>query len=115
MEIQAEQRDDGILFVRIRGRLDARTCREAQGQLGAWVETGRSRLVGDLSGLEYVSSAGLRLILATAKGLSEKGGTLVLFGLRDFVAEVFEIVGLGDVILIVGTEEEALQRAAPRD
>jgi anti-anti-sigma factor len=65
----------------------------------------------DMSRLEYISSAGLKLILSTLKKARELGGKLIIFGLTGHVREVFEFAGLMEVIPIAASKEEALEEA----
>ena len=62
----------------------------------------------DFAGLDYISSAGLRVILATTKKLKEKEGKLLLSSLKDIVKEVFEISGFTAIIPIYDSVETAL-------
>lgn len=55
----------------------------------------------DLAGLEYISSAGLRILVATQKLASRKGGTMRLLYPNDDILDIFEMTGLSDVMTIV--------------
>ncbi len=55
----------------------------------------------DLAGLEYISSAGLRILVATQKLASRKGGTMRLLNPNDDILDIFEMTGLSDVMTIV--------------
>lgn len=96
MQITKNQ-DGEKLTVKVEGRLDTSTAPSLEAELGAL--DGVNEMVFDFSGLEYVSSAGLRVILATQKTMSKKGG-LVLTGVSDAVMEVFEITGFADILTI---------------
>ena len=72
---------------------------------------GRLYLALDLGGIEYISSAGLRVILASAKSLKNKNGTLLLANAREPVREVFDISGFGSVFSIYDSVEAALEAA----
>lgn len=85
------------LTVKVEGRLDTSTAPSLEAEL-ANLE-GVKEMVFDFSGLEYVSSAGLRVILATQKTMSKLGG-LTLTGVSDAVMEVFEITGFADILTI---------------
>jgi anti-anti-sigma factor len=69
---------------------------------------GEKDFVIDLGELDYISSAGLRVILATAKRLKEKEGKILLASLQDMVKEVFEISGFSAIIPIYESVESAL-------
>lgn len=106
MEIQSRIDPDCTTFA-ICGRLDALTACEAEVALNQAVDGGVSRLVLNLAGLEYVSSAGLRVLLATAKKLSRRGGKFVLCGLQSNVRDVFKISGLLFIMSVAEDETAA--------
>ena len=87
---------DGTLYITLEGRLDTNTAPELDSYLKANV-TSDEGMVFDLSELDYVSSAGLRVILATHKVMSSRGG-LVITKPKDTVMEVFEATGFTDVL-----------------
>ena len=83
-----QDKENGITQITIKGRLDAETAPEADHLIQEIAITENIRLLFDLCDLEYVSSAGLRLILNTAKEVSEKGGQIVLCCSDETVREV---------------------------
>jgi anti-sigma B factor antagonist len=85
-----QENEDGITQIIIKGRLDADTAPEADRLIKDAVEQEKIRLLFDLCHLEYVSSAGLRLILQTAKTVYEKGGQIVLCCSNELVREVLK-------------------------
>ena len=87
MEILQEN-ENGITQIIIKGRLDAETIPEAARVIKDIVGQENIRLLVDLFGLEYVSSAGLRLILQTAKEVYEKKGQIVLCCSNEIVWKV---------------------------
>ena len=80
------------------GRLDTVTAPELEAEISAILSTAES-LVLDMEKLEYISSAGLRVILKTQKALTQKAG-LKLIHVSDEVMEVFEITGFSDFLTI---------------
>ena len=96
-----------IHIVAITGSLDSTTAPEAQKSLDA-VVAGAKKVVLDFSSLDYISSAGLRVLLGAAKQLRASGGTLGMFGLNQSVREVFEISGFSSILSIYQSEAEAL-------
>ena len=96
-----------IHIVAITGSLDSTTAPEAQKSLDA-VVAGAKKVVLDFSSLDYISSAGLRVLLGAAKQLRASGGTLGMFGLNQSVREVFEISGFASILSIYPSEAEAL-------
>ncbi len=95
MEI-IESRDGDRVVLRIVGRLDTNTAPQLDSYLKTNV-TSDGGLVLDMSELDYVSSAGLRVILATHKVMSNRGG-LYVTNVKDTVMEVLEATGFTDVL-----------------
>ncbi len=108
MEIKGS-RDGEIFFYSVSGRFDAQTFGQVEEQLKAWLDGGESRLVGDFTNLEYISSAGLRVLLKITKNLAEKGGRMALCGLKDHIKQVFEITGFSKIIPIAESQPEAMK------
>jgi anti-sigma B factor antagonist len=107
MEI-AEERIGTAVVLRPNGRLDGTSAPQFQTALLAEVEARPARLVLDLAGLEYVSSAGLRSILLAVKRGTALGCSLVVCRLPDHIREVFDLSGFGNVLPMHTTLEEAL-------
>ncbi len=98
-----------ILVIVLSGRLDANSAEAFQEQLLRSIESGETPILLDLVDLEYVSSAGLRILLATAKRLTGSGGDLRICGLNEAVNEVFEISGFSTILDVFSSQEEALR------
>jgi anti-sigma B factor antagonist len=97
------------------GRIDqssADTFKDALAPFLLQCAAGRDRLVVDLSDLEYISSAGLRVLMLAAKQSKAQRGTLVLAGLQPVVREIFEISRFTLVFDIAPSLREALARAS---
>lgn len=89
------------------GRLDALTTPGVEQRLLASARSGRP-LVLDLGGMEYTSSAGLRLILKAAKEARAAGGRLALAAMRPAVREVITVSGFSSIIDTYPTRAEAV-------
>jgi anti-sigma B factor antagonist len=107
MEIVETQKDD-ISIMKILGRLDSNTSPDLEEKIGAAVDNGALKLVLDFESLEYISSAGLRVILKTTKSLKRSEGKLILCAMQDYVKEVFEISGFDTFLPIVATLDDAV-------
>lgn len=94
--------------IAVTGRLDTRTAPEWEKQCGDIIQNGGAKFVLDLTSLEYVSSAGLRCVLAIAKKLKASGGALALCGLSGLVQEVFSVSGFDSFFPVYETAEEAV-------
>jgi anti-anti-sigma factor len=66
----------------------------------------------DLSGVGFIASMGIRLLISSAKALKAKGATMVLFGAQPLVQDVLEQAALDQILDIVASESEALARLA---
>ena len=80
------------------GRLDTQTAPELEKELDSIV-SGLKELTFDMTGLEYVSSAGLRVILKAQKIMNSQG-SMKLIGVNDSIMEVFDITGFLDILTI---------------
>lgn len=69
-------------------------------------------LVLDLSGVDYISSQGLRAVAHASKRLAEQGRAFVVCGLRDAVSVAFTLAGLATTLAIEASREPAVERAA---
>lgn len=108
MDIATRTRDD-VTIVAFRGSLDSKTSPEAQQALDGIVGGGGRKLLIDFTALDYISSAGLRVLLGTAKRLTGVGSALRLFGLNESVREVFQISGFSAIFAVFATEADALK------
>ena len=86
------------LTIGIQGRLDTTTAPQLEAELKSSVN-GITELVLDFKDLEYVSSAGLRVLLAAQKVMN-KQGSMVIKNVCENVMEVFEVTGFSDILTI---------------
>ena len=86
------------LTIALEGRLDTTTAPQLEAEVKGAL-TGVTELVMDFSQLEYLSSAGLRVILAAQK-LMNRQGTLVIRHVNETIMEVFEVTGFSDILTI---------------
>lgn len=96
------------IVVSILGRLDGVTCEDVEQSLLIAVSAAGTGLVLDLSKLKYVSSAGLRVILTTAKQLQAAQKSFVVCGLKSPVKDVFDISGFSKIFRITDTVADTL-------
>ena len=97
-----------VKIVRIEGKLDTQTSPDAEAQLIRLIDAGARKVVVNLERLAYISSAGLRILLAAAKQLQGSGGELRVCSLSDLVQEVFDISGFDSILPVSKSEAEAL-------
>ena len=97
MEVKMTQNDKNLI-VALEGRLDAVTARDLEMIIMPEIEKSES-LVFDFAKLEYISSAGIRVLMGSYQTMSAKGGSMVIRNVTDQgVKEVFEVTGLNSVL-----------------
>lgn len=89
----------GLLTFVLEGRLDTTTAPRLEKELAAALP-GVTRLVLDLQALEYISSAGLRVLLSTQKQMVRQQGQMVVRHASPAVTEIFEITGFSDILTL---------------
>ncbi len=92
------RQEAGWTVVTLVGRLDATSSVELDRRGQELVTSGATRIVLELSGLDYVSSAGLRSVLTTAKSAQAAGGKLAIAGMQGVTKEVFSISGFDSIL-----------------
>lgn len=97
MDVSVEQRG-AVTVVRMAGSVDGLTADGLQASLRAQLDGGATRLVGDLSGVAYTSSAGLRALLATLKTARQLGGDFRLAAIQPPVMRVLELSGFTSIL-----------------
>ena len=96
MTIQ-KQKDGGKLTVALGGRLDTTTAPELEAEVKQL--DGVTELVFELTSLEYISSAGLRVLLSAQKTMN-KQGSMVVRGANDDLKDIFDVTGFSDILTI---------------
>ncbi len=86
------------LIISLEGRLDTITAPELEKELNASLN-GVQALSFDFDKLEYISSAGLRVLLAAQKCMN-KQGTMVVRNVNETISEIFEVTGFNDILTI---------------
>ena len=98
-----------IRVVRITGNLDTQSFSDAQTQLIGLMDGGAKKILVDFEKLDYISSAGLRILLAVAKQLTSIGGELRICSLNEVVQEVFDISGFSKIFHVAPNQSAALE------
>ncbi|MBP7529822.1 MAG: STAS domain-containing protein [Syntrophorhabdaceae bacterium] len=107
MEITTRKEKNSAV-VSVSGRIDAITAPDFEKSLEELITAGEKSILINLSGLGYISSAGLRSILSSAKKLKALSGEIMFTGLQGPVEEVFQISGFKSIFKIFSSEAEAL-------
>ena len=96
MTINKQQ--NGTLTIAVQGRLDTTTAPDLEKEIKSSLE-GVTELIMDFEKLDYISSAGLRVLLSAQKQMS-KQGSMKVTNVSDLVMEVFEVTGFTDILTI---------------
>jgi len=108
IKIVIEEIEDKIV-AHIDGRLDAPSAPTLEKTINSLIDDGKLKLVLDFSKVDYLSSAGMRLLLSASKKAKSKGGNLVIFSVHDDVMDIIKLAGFDKILNIYKTEQEALQ------
>ena len=108
-----EQEKTGeVLVMAPAGRIDSTTAKDFENAALGEIAGGARSMVLDFAALDYISSAGLRVVLMAGKRLKAAGGTLVLCTLAPAIHDVFEISGFLNLFPVCPTRQEAVATAA---
>lgn len=105
-----EDRKGDVFILRIRGRLDAISSPVAEKKVFDFINGGEHKLLLDFSGVTYLSSAGMRMLLSTTKKLKGLSGRLAICAVTPNVMDVLKMSGFDHVLELFKTEDEALRQ-----
>jgi anti-anti-sigma factor len=111
MEIIQKEKN-GIVCVTVKGCMEARLSPELERTIEAILKSGQTRLLFDLSALDYIRSSVLRVILNAVKALNRGKGRVVLCCLNGYVREIFEVNRFKDTITITDSLESGIKAFA---
>jgi anti-anti-sigma factor len=101
-----------VVLIAIEGTVDALTTNELNAFFEEQIEGGNVRLVTDLSGVDYLASAGLRLLLTITSQVRQKGGDLKVAAPNKNVRRIMEIAGIFTLIEVHPSVEAAIESHA---
>lgn len=107
MEIKDKTIKD-VIIVSINGSIDALTAPEITNYMNDLIAGEKIKLIADFSGVDYTSSAGLRVLLAAVKATRSKGGDLYLVGVQPDVQKVLSLSGFTSIIKIFSEIDQAV-------
>ena len=108
MEIIEEMQND-INIYRLIGRLDSNTSQGFEQKLFQAISDGSKNMVVDFMDIDYISSAGLRVILKAFKALQREDGRIFLCSMQKYVREIFEMTGIDSFVPTLDTMDDALK------
>jgi len=107
MEMQHSDMN-GVRKIVLTGRLDTAGVDRIETRFGAAIVPAARNTVVDMSGVTFLASMGIRMLITTTRSLSRKGGKIALYGATPAVREVIDTVALTDIVPVAGTEGEAI-------
>ncbi|MFH1139902.1 MAG: STAS domain-containing protein [Pseudomonadota bacterium] len=107
MEIMEEKINEVYMF-RLNGSLDSNTSTTFEDKMMEAIQKGANKIVVDFGAVEYISSAGLRVLNKASKKLKHSEGRIILCRVEDYIKEVFEIAGFHHFLPIVSTVDDAM-------
>lgn len=107
MEVTIRDESDTKIIM-LQGKLDTNSTPDVESEINSLLDSGTNKLLINFENLSYISSTGLRLLLATAKRLQSSEGDLRVCSLNEMATEVFELSGFTSIINVFASEQEAL-------
>lgn len=103
-----EQKIGNVNIISLSGRLDAYSANDLERKLDSLIDADQVQLVVNFGRLEYISSSGLRVLLAALKKVRKQQGDIKLACLKPYIKEVFDIAGFTQLFTIFDAEEAAV-------
>ena len=100
-----------VTAVTVKGRVDSTTADKLRTHLASVIQSGCARLVIDLKEVAYISSAGFRTLLITARSVDQAKGKLVLCGVAGEVKRLFDIASFTELFTIMPNQDDAVTAA----
>lgn len=107
MDVSSLDRD-GVTVIQVGGSMDATSVTDFDAEWKKCLDEGATKVVVEMSALEYISSAGLRGILMLAKMSKAKGATLGFSGMKSMVADMFKLSGFQSILKLYPDLDTAL-------
>lgn len=108
LKIDVEEPQEGVAILTLEGFLDAHTFEQLDETIQELFDRNVVRLVADLSGVEYISSAGAGVFIGSLASAQEANGNIVLVNPTPNVREVFDLLGLSQIFTITDDVDSAL-------
>ena len=103
-----ESKESGITILAVDGNLDADGTQAMEEKVVGLLENGETCLLFDFSGLDYINSSGLRVLVLAYQRLKKASGKVAICGIKDYIQEVFEVSGYDKIFPLYGSKEDAI-------
>ncbi len=107
MDLDVIRLDNGIKQINLIGRLDIQGAGEIETPFVSQSSSGEALVLLDMSGVIFIASTGMRILLSNAKSLTERGGKMVLYNPTPVVRDVLETIGIAQLIPVYDDFETA--------
>ena len=108
-DLTVESRPEGdVIVITPHGFINAHTVRQFEQALNSAMEEGYEKILINGSGLAYIASAGLGVIMGLIEDARAKGGDIRLAELNDTVQNIFEVLGFNHLCKVLGSEQEGV-------
>jgi stage II sporulation protein AA (anti-sigma F factor antagonist) len=104
-----EKKKENACIISTSGKIDSSNSTDFEGTIMEIIERGEHQIALDLEHLDYISSAGLRALIAIAKKIKKAGGKAAIFGMNAKIREIYESTGFVSVFPAYAAEKEALE------
>jgi anti-sigma B factor antagonist len=108
VEIIEEVQND-INIYRLIGRLDSNTSQMLEEKVFQAISDGSKKIIVDFENLDYISSAGLSVVLKANKALLREDGRVILCSMQNYIREIFKTTGIDNFVPILDTMDQALE------
>lgn len=108
MELREKISGD-ICIISISGHMDNINAKDIEDKINEVIERDRPKIIINMAEVEYISSAGLRVLLAANKKQKLRNGVMEIVSTQPFIEKVFNVTGLDRVFALRPTEEEAIK------
>ncbi len=105
MELQVTELDKGITLIKLKGRMDIMGVNQIETKFSAYCAGEKPRVIVDLSGVDFLASIGIRLLVTNAKSLKTRNGKMVLLNPTTDVMNVLEITDIPSIIPVYSNLE----------
>ena len=100
---------DGIKVCHLRGRLDSNTSQKFENELFRAISHGSNKIIVNFENLDYISSAGLHVILEAHHRILREDGQFILCSMQKHIREIFKATGIDDFVIILDNMDQAIE------
>lgn len=105
----SEENVDGAIVLGIGGKINTEASEDLLKKMASLIDNGARHLLLDLSGVDYINSSGLRVLLTAARRMTDLGGKIVLADVAELIYQVLEVSGCTSHIRVYHSRDEALK------